>query len=206
MLQALKEVDVAQAEFDKRNQQLQIKLTQRRLDGSGARSRTTIITRNADLATENARMMQRAYTLGEVGFQVSLLATKHALDANRQALEIRIDVFRSTLWSRRLMPIGYGSWTRTDPNLPGEVPGTTSKQRVLRGVVHEQRLGTASECGCLHKAVNFSSASKMYKPLIYSSNPEGNTSPKVVTPCSDSAKTVPPCIFAIAFTMARPRP
>ena len=97
MLQALKEVDVAQAEFDKRNQQLQIKLTQRWLDGSGARSRTTIITRNADLATENARMMQRAYTLGEVEFQVSLLATKHALDANRQALEIRIDVFRSTL-------------------------------------------------------------------------------------------------------------
>ncbi|WP_043338164.1 TolC family protein [Comamonas sp. B-9] len=97
MLQALKEVDVAQAEFDKRNQQLQIKLTQRWLDGSGARSRSAIITKNASLATENARMMQRAYTLGEVDFQASLLAKKQALDASRQALETRMDVFRSTL-------------------------------------------------------------------------------------------------------------
>ena len=97
MLQALKEVEVAQAEFDKQNQQLQIKLTQRWLDGSGARSRSAIVAKNASLATENARMMQRAYTLGEVDFQASLLAKKQALDASRQTLETRMDVFRSTL-------------------------------------------------------------------------------------------------------------
>lgn len=100
MRQSLQEAEVARAALDRERQGIDIEIAETHADAVGSIARWHLAEQGAETARENARLTQRAYTLGEADLQSLLLIQRQALDAARAAVESRADALR---WSYRLL-------------------------------------------------------------------------------------------------------
>ena len=81
MLQALREVEAAQARLDSQRREIDTEITAAYIDAVGSYERWRLASQGLAATRDNARLTQRAYTLGEVDLQGLLLARRQALDA-----------------------------------------------------------------------------------------------------------------------------
>lgn len=93
--QALREADVARAEADRLRREITTEVTQAHADAVAGVDRWRLAERVAEAATANARLMQRAYALGEADLQALLLARRQSVEAARAALEARAEALRA---------------------------------------------------------------------------------------------------------------
>lgn len=107
MLQALREADAARAVLDRERQLLEIQLAETHADAVGSHERWQVAEQGASASHDAARLMQRAYTLGEADLQALLSARRQSLDAARAALEARVDALH---WQHRLAIDAHLIW------------------------------------------------------------------------------------------------
>ena len=98
--QSLQAAEVARAALDRERQAIDIEIAETHADAIGSVARWRLAEQGAEAARENARLTQRAYTLGEADLQSLLLIRRQALDAARAAVESRADALR---WNYRLL-------------------------------------------------------------------------------------------------------
>lgn len=110
-LRALREVDVARAVVSRTRQAIETEAAETFAEAQGSLHRWKVAEQVAALATESARLMQRAYTLGEQDLQSLLLARRQSLDAQRAALEARGDALR---WQHRMLIDAHLIWGLQD--------------------------------------------------------------------------------------------
>lgn len=107
MRQSLQEVDVARAALERARREIDAEVAVTYADAVGSTERWRLAERGAEAAGNSARLMQRAYTLGEADLQSLLLARRQSLDASRSAVEARADALR---WNYRLMIDAHLIW------------------------------------------------------------------------------------------------
>ena len=95
MRQSLREVEVARAALDRERRVIDSQVAETYADAVGSTERWRLAENGAAAAGDSARLMQRAYTLGEADLQALLLARRQSLEASRAALEARADALRS---------------------------------------------------------------------------------------------------------------
>ena len=95
MRQSLREVEVARAALDRERRVIDSEVAETYADAVGSTERWRLAENGAAAAGDSARLMQRAYTLGEADLQALLLARRQSLEASRAALEARADALRS---------------------------------------------------------------------------------------------------------------
>ncbi len=95
MLQSLQEADAARAAMDRELRDIDSAVAETYADAIGSTERWRIAERGAAAAVNSARLMQRAYALGEADLQSLLLVRRQSLDASRAAVEARADALRS---------------------------------------------------------------------------------------------------------------
>lgn len=110
-LQALREVDVARASLDRQRQAIETEAAETYAEAQGSLQRWRVAEQGAAVATESARLMQRAYTLGEQDLQSLLLSRRQSLEAQRAALEARGDALR---WQHRMLIDAHAIWGLQD--------------------------------------------------------------------------------------------
>jgi outer membrane protein TolC len=110
-LQALREVDVARAVLDRQRQLIETEAAETYAEAQGSLQRWRVAEQGATVATESARLMQRAYTLGEADLQSLLLARRQSLEAQRAALDARGDALR---WQHRMLIDAHLIWGLQD--------------------------------------------------------------------------------------------
>lgn len=93
-LQAVRLADTARAVLSRQRLQIEVEAAETYASAVGASARWQVSERGAVTARESARLMQRAYTLGEADLQALLLARRQAAEASRAALEARADALR----------------------------------------------------------------------------------------------------------------
>ncbi len=93
--QALSQVDMARAARDRQQRLLEIEVAQAYSDATGSFDRWHLAEQSATKTHENARLTQRAYSLGEVDLQTLLLARRQAVEAADSALDARVLALRS---------------------------------------------------------------------------------------------------------------
>lgn len=106
-LQAYKDVDTARAVVDRQRRELETNVAEIYSDATGNTHRWKLAEQGAAAAAENARLTQRAYTLGEVDLQALLLARRQYLEASRAALEARGEAHRANY---RLLVDAHQIW------------------------------------------------------------------------------------------------
>jgi len=107
MQQALRESETAQAALERQRQELEVEAAETWAEAAGGLERWRVAEQSAALARDSARLMQRAYALGEADLQSLLLAQRQSLDAARAALEARSDALR---WHHRLLIDAHWIW------------------------------------------------------------------------------------------------
>lgn len=93
--QALSQVDMARAARDRQQRLQEIEVAQAYTDATGSFERWRLAEQSATKTHENARLTQRAYSLGEVDLQTLLLSRRQAVDAADSALDARVLALRS---------------------------------------------------------------------------------------------------------------
>lgn len=93
--QALSQVDMAWAARDRQQRLIEIEVAQAYSDATGSFDRWQLAEQSATRTTENARLTQRGYSLGEVDLQTLLLARRQAVEAADAALDARVLALRS---------------------------------------------------------------------------------------------------------------
>lgn len=106
-LQAGKEADALQAAVDQARRDVELEAAQTYAEAAGSQERWRIASETARLSTENARLMQRAYSLGEADLQALLLARRQATDTARAALQAQGEAVR---WEMRLLIDAHLIW------------------------------------------------------------------------------------------------
>lgn len=94
--QALREAEAARASVDRQRRELETSVAEVYADATGNLERWRLSEQGAAAAGENARLSQRAYSLGESDLQALLLARRQFLDASRSALEARAEALRAS--------------------------------------------------------------------------------------------------------------
>jgi outer membrane protein TolC len=94
-LQALQEAEAARAVVERQRREIEAEVAETYADAVGHAQRGVMARRAATAAQETARLMQRAYTLGEADLQALLLARRQAVDAARAAAEARTDALKA---------------------------------------------------------------------------------------------------------------
>lgn len=107
MRQTLQQVEVARAAVERQRRELEVQVAESYADATGNFARWRTAEQGATATGENARLTQRAYTLGEADLQSLLLARRQSLDAARAALEARADALRA---SYRLLVDAHLIW------------------------------------------------------------------------------------------------
>ena len=105
--QALQETEVARAALDRVRQGIESEIAETYADAAGSVVRWRLAERGAEAAHENARLTQRAYTLGEADLQSLLLVRRQSLEASRAAVEARAEALR---WNYRLLVDAHLIW------------------------------------------------------------------------------------------------
>lgn len=95
MQQSLREVDAARAALQRERLDIEAEVASNFSDAVGSTERWRIAEQAAAAAADSARLMQRAYSLGEAELQALLLARRQSLDAARAAVEARVDALRA---------------------------------------------------------------------------------------------------------------
>lgn len=93
--QALSHVDMAKAALDRQRRQLEIEVSDAYRDAKGSFERWQLAEQSASRNRENARLTQRAYSLGETDLQTLLLARRQAVEAADSALDARVLALRA---------------------------------------------------------------------------------------------------------------
>ncbi len=93
-LQAGKETDALQAALDQTRREIELEAAQTYAEATGSLERWRIASETARLSAESARLMQRAYGLGEADLQALLLARRQATDAARAAVQAQGEAVR----------------------------------------------------------------------------------------------------------------
>ncbi|MBK8122218.1 MAG: TolC family protein [Dokdonella sp.] len=93
--QALSQVDMALAARDRQLRLLEIEVAQAYSDAKGSFERWQLAEQSGTKTSENARLTQRAYSLGEVDLQTLLLSRRQAVNAADSALDARVLALRS---------------------------------------------------------------------------------------------------------------
>lgn len=111
MREALKRVDVAQTEFEQRRREVALSVAETVNEAHAALRRWRLAEQSAGLARENARLGQRAYTLGEGDLQSLLLLRRQSVEAASASLSARADALRAR---HRLLIDGHLIWRLAD--------------------------------------------------------------------------------------------
>ncbi|MGQ3050809.1 MAG: TolC family protein [Roseateles sp.] len=106
-LQAAKEAEALQAARDQVRREIELEAAQTYADATGSLERWRIASETARLTGESARLMQRAYSLGEADLQSLLLARRQASDTARAALQAQGEAVR---WEMRLLIDAHLIW------------------------------------------------------------------------------------------------
>jgi len=96
-LQAQKEADAAEALVEQTRREIEREAAQTWEDASGSLARWRLARGTAMLAADNARLMQRAYALGEADLQSLLLARRQFLDSSRAAVAAQGEALRAQM-------------------------------------------------------------------------------------------------------------
>jgi outer membrane protein TolC len=107
MLQAVRDSDTARAAQERSRQQIEVEAAEAWAEAEGSLERWRVAEQAAGLAGDSARLMQRAYELGEADLQALLLARRQSAEAARAALEARTDALR---WHHRLLIDAHWIW------------------------------------------------------------------------------------------------
>lgn len=94
-LEALRQIDVAQAGLDKQRRDLEVQVSGQVQDALGSVERWRLAEQAASSLLETASMSQRAYAAGELEIQALLLVRRQALDAASAAQSARADALRA---------------------------------------------------------------------------------------------------------------
>ncbi|MFT0546284.1 TolC family protein [Allopusillimonas ginsengisoli] len=95
MRQSLQEVEVARAAVGRQRRDLQSGVAETYANATGNFARWQLAKQAAAATAESARLIQRAYSLGEADMQSLLLVRRQFLDASRAALEARAEALRA---------------------------------------------------------------------------------------------------------------
>ncbi len=106
-LQAGKEADALQAAFEQVRREVELQAAQTYAEATGSLERWRIASEAARLAGDSARLMQRAYGLGEADLQALLLARRQASDAARAAVRAQGEAVR---WEMRVLIDAHLIW------------------------------------------------------------------------------------------------
>lgn len=93
--EGLQLVEVARAAMEKVRQDLDAEIAQTLADAGGSLDRWRFAEQAAAATAQNARLTQRAYTLGEADLQAALLARRLSVDAALGAAQARTDALRA---------------------------------------------------------------------------------------------------------------
>ena len=93
--QALQEADAARARLERQKRDEEAEILEAFTDATGGLDRWHLALQALAITRDNARLMQRAYTLGEADLQTLLLARRQALDASTATEQARVDALRS---------------------------------------------------------------------------------------------------------------
>ncbi|HTH60721.1 MAG TPA: TolC family protein [Paraburkholderia sp.] len=97
MLQAQKEADTAEASLEQMRRSAVLAATGTWADATGSLARWRLSQQTARLAADNARLMQKAYALGEADLQSLLLARRQFLETSRAALAAQGEAVRAQM-------------------------------------------------------------------------------------------------------------
>lgn len=93
--EALQQVEVARAALEKARQDLEAEVAQTLAEAAGSLERWRFAEQAAVASAQNARLTQRAYTLGEADLQAVLLARRQSVEAALGAAQARTDALRA---------------------------------------------------------------------------------------------------------------
>ncbi|MFG6468178.1 TolC family protein [Roseateles sp. BYS87W] len=106
-LQLAREADMADAALDQMRREVEQQARETWADATGSRERWQLARQTAALAAENARLVQRAYTLGEADLQSLLMARRQSGLNSQAALEAQSEALR---WAARLLIDAHQIW------------------------------------------------------------------------------------------------
>lgn len=106
-LQAGKEADALQSALEQVRRDIELEAAQTYAQAAGSLQRWRIASDTARLAGEAARLMQRAYSLGEADLQALLMARRQAGEAARAALQAQGEAVR---WEMRILIDAHLIW------------------------------------------------------------------------------------------------
>lgn len=92
--QFLREADAAESAAALQRQRIELEVARTFAQARGAGERWKLAEQSAGVAQGAARLVQRAYTLGETDLQALLLARRQAMEAQRAALDARAEALR----------------------------------------------------------------------------------------------------------------
>lgn len=93
--EALEQAEAARAGLDRARQDLEAEVAQTLADAAGSLERWRYAEQAAQASAQNARLMQRAYTLGETDLQAVLLARRQSVEAAIGTVQARTDALRA---------------------------------------------------------------------------------------------------------------
>lgn len=93
--QALQEAEAARSTVERQRRELETRVVDTYADATGQAARWRLAEKGASAANENARLTNRAYSLGEADLQSLLLARRQFLEAARSSLESRVEALRA---------------------------------------------------------------------------------------------------------------
>lgn len=93
-LQLAREVDMAESALEQLRREVDLQARETWADAQGSRERWRLGRESARLAAENARLVQRAYALGEADLQSMLLSRRQAAQVDMAALEAQAEALR----------------------------------------------------------------------------------------------------------------
>lgn len=93
--QALQEAEAARSTVERQRRELETRVVETYADATGQATRWRLAEKGTSAASENARLTNRAYSLGEADLQSLLLARRQFLEAARASLESRVEALRA---------------------------------------------------------------------------------------------------------------
>ncbi len=109
--QALQEIEAARARVDRQRRDEETEIVEAHVESTGGLARWRLATQGLAATRDNARLMQRAYALGEADLQTLLLARRQALEASTTAERARVEALR---WHYRLLVDAHLIWALDD--------------------------------------------------------------------------------------------
>ncbi len=107
MQQALAEAEAARAKVETQRREQDAEVVDAYMEATGGLERWRLASQGLSTTFESARLMQRAYALGEADLQSLLLTRRQALDASTAAEQSRVEALR---WHYRLLIDAHLLW------------------------------------------------------------------------------------------------